>query len=576
MLGLAGTKRPRTMEGGAPPPHGAPSILYYSGQICNGGTEGSVRDDPICASTDQRGAPLLADATDYFAAFVRLHVNGTLYLPAFRPVIMPSQPDRDLTIYSVTLTSVWSGLTAAPEFVDMDGPAGGLTFSIGAQSAVDGMPLMTRVPITLPATGLVGVANLVLALNVEVDFWRAGNPLSPWGAPGVPSLFSIPTGTQRIVFTPPAGTTDLLTLHFDEAALSAADRAHMASLVGSEETTYVPASPTSSVMFPNYPNGVASRVVTSPTFTSQVYVRWIPEDVADPALPAPPGPEGMDSRTNPAYYYGYSYDHVAGLFNTAFSTAATAIGAQFSAWWVSIGAGAVPPPLQAAAPPVLTYDPSSRLFTLTAPAYGYGPNRTSAGRAGPGGSETWTAAFNTNAFNLFSSLPAVFEEVRVGNAGRDVVVSWDGAELVAAAGAPASAARFRLREGYVSTDAFWSPVGAIGVQSTYITALEQMRAPPIVLGTSTITSGPTTATTSFDRTVVDFTAAGTTATDARTTVTYVPDANYRFLEMRPGPLAAIDITVAWIDRLTGDVHPLRLPPQASCTYVIAFFHKSAM
>ena len=569
MLGLAGTKRPREMEGGAPPPRGGPSILYYSGQICNGGTAGSVADDPICASADQRGAPLLADAAGYYAAFVRLHVNGTLYLPAFRPVIAPAQPDRDLTIYSVTLTASWSGAQTAPAMVDIAGPPASRSFYIGARSVVDGMPLMTPYLCTMALAGPITPANLCVAMQVEVSFFMGGNPTSPWGGVALPGMFSIPTGTQRIVFTPPAGRTDLLTIEFVDPVA--------ARLCGAEVATYATATPTSPVLFPNYPNSNPAAVVTSPTFTSQVFVRWVPEDVSDPALPAPPGPGGMDARTNPTYYYGYSYDHVAGLFNTAFATAAADITAQFNAWWPTTGGGPLPPPpLQAAAPPRLTYDPSSKLFTLDAPAYGYGPNRISAGRAGPGGSETWTAAFNTNAFNLFSSLPAVFEEVRPSNAGRDVVVSWGGAELVAAAGAPPSAARWHLRQGYVSTDAFWSPVGAIGVQSTYITALEQMRAPPVILGTSTIISGPTTSATSFDRTVVDFTAAGSTATDARTTVTYAPDANYRFLEMRPGPLAAVDITVTWIDRLTGDVHPLRLPPQSSCTYVIAFFHKSAM
>lgn len=568
MLGLAGTKRPRELDGLSAPPSGAASILYYSGQISNGGVEGSVADDPVCESTDARGVPLLEDAAGYFAAFVRLHVNGTLYLPAFRPVIAPAQPDINLTIYSVTLTARWSGLLSAPALVEVAGPPAARSFYIGARSVVDGMPLMAPALCTLPVTAPNNVAHLCALLLTEVDAFQLANPASPWGPASGPGMFTVPPGTQRIVFTPPSGRTDILTIQFVDPT--------MARLVGAEVATYATAAPAATIMFPNFPNSDPAAVVTSPEFVRQEFVRWVPEDVSDGALPHPPGPTGMDARSAPSYYYGYSYDHVAGLFNTAFATAAADIQAQFAAWWVAAGGSAPAPPLQAGEPPALSYDPSSKLFTLAAPAYGYGPRRTSAGRAGPGGSEEWSAAFNTNAFNLFSSLPAVFEVVRPGNAGRDVTVSWGGAELVAAAGAPPSAARWHLRQGYVSTDAFWSPVGAIGVQSTFITAHEQLRAPPVTLGTSSVAVGPTTAATTFDRTVVDFTAAGTTATDARTTVTYVPDANYRYLEMRRGPLLAVDITVSWIDRLTGDVYPLRLPPQASCTYVIAFFHKSAM
>lgn len=570
MIGLAGTKRPRVMmdayaaAGGAGgPADGAPSILYYSGQICNGGVVGSVADDPVCEGIDARGTPLLADAAGYYAAFVRLHVNGTLYLPAFRPVITPAQPDINLTIYSVTLTARWRGALAAPAAVDIAGPPAARSFYIGARSAVDGMPLMTPYLCTMSVAGPISPATLCVAMQAEVAFFMSGNPTSPWGPTALPGMFAIPSGTQRIVFTPPSGATDILTIQFVDA--------DAARLCGATVATYAPAAPSSPVLFPNYPNSNPAAVLASPDFVSQVFVRWIPEDVTDPALPAPPGPGGMDNASNPGYYLGYSYDHVAGLFNTALAAAAADIVAQFGAWWAGAGGALPAPPLQASAPPRLTYDASSKLFSLTVPSYGYGPQRTSAGRAGPGGSEEWSMAFNTNAFNLFSSFPAVFERVLPTNAGRDVTVSFGGA--AAAPGAPGA---WVLYQGYVSTDAFWSPVGAIGVQSTYISALEQARAPPITLGTSSVVMGPTTATTSFDRTVVDFTVAGATATDARTTVTYVPEANYRFLEMRPGAIESVDVRISWIDRLTGESFPLRLPPQASCTYVIAFFHKSAM
>lgn len=544
-------------------------IIYYAGQMGNGGTTGSVVDDPDCTFLDTRADPILEDSTGYYAAFMRLQLNGTLYLPAFRPVIAPAQADRDLTIYSVTLAATWSGLASPPPLVTAGAAAGTRTFYLTAFSAADGLEIMRRLAIVVPA-GVLAPAAFIAALPAAIDPVIAATP-GPWGATVV-GCFALASG--RIVFTPPVGTTEILAFVFDSLANPvAAERAAAASMMGALEATYRTPAALSPFTFTNWPNGVLGGFIQSPVFTRQEFVTWVPEDVADPTLPAPPSANGgaMDNLSNPEYYYGYSYDHVAGLFNRALAAAAANIQAQFAVWWVATWGFPVAPPLVTGAP-VIQYDATTKLFALTGSSYGYGPARTSIGGTGPGAEEEWTVAFNTNGFNIFSSFPARFEEVTPTNAGRDVVIDWTGAVAATSAGAPV----FRLSQGYVSTDAFWSPVGTIGVRSSFLGAVPQLSAPPVALGASNAGGVTTVAADDFDATVVDFAAASSSATDARTVVTYVPDANYRFLELRGGPIRGLDMQIGWRDRLTGVFTPIKLPPQASATFVLAFFQEDVM
>lgn len=566
MLGASIMKRARLADAVSAPT--GPPILYYAGQMGNGSTSATTSEDPVCVFTDSRQGVILEDARDYVAAFVRLQINGTTYLPAFRPVIQSSQPDPDLTIYSVTSGLTWRGCITPPASIAFGAAAADRTFFISA-TLPDGSPAMTPLACILAGGAPIAPAALPAAVTAAINATLAVTPTTPWGGAFAGAITLVANRLQFDFTLGPARGV----LIFNSPTLSYASASQCASTLGVRRAR-VEFSPTSPIwVAPNYPNGTATNVVTSPALTAQTYIRWIPEDSSDPTPPLPPSLRGADLTTNPVYYNGYTCSHVGSLFNTAIATSAAAVQSAFLAWWATQSATPAPD-LLAADAPVLEYDSGSKQFSVSAPAAGYGPFRTSAGLAGPFGDEAWELAFNTAGFNLFSSFPST--AFPITGTGRDVALDFSGAPRPAApvgGGIPPLGPAIRLSQDYASTDAFWSPVAAIAVQSIFLNAGRQLRAPPLELGTSNVGTSSSSSST-FDTTIVDFTASGTAATDARTIVTYVPDANYRFLKLGPGAIQSIDIKVGWVDRLTGDFVPLRLPPQASATFVIAFFHET--
>lgn len=552
------------MEGEGPlGPSRTNKLIYYAGQIANGGTTGSVVDDPPCTYTVTRGEPIVRDSTDMFATFIQLAVNGSLYLPLWRPQIQVGQPDINLTIYSVTLGATWTGLPAPPAAVTLGAAAGSRTFFIQAFN-VAGVPTMAPAAVVIPAGPPVPLAAFPAVVTAAVVATLAALPPTPWGAGGT---FSInPAG--QLLYTPPVGTTDLLSFDFGSPANPvAAERADAASMMGALQRVYTCTGPLVPLPFDNFPNGDLSAVVTSPAFLSQQFVQWVPEDVSDTALPGPPTVM-MDTKTNPEYYHAFSYEHIARIFNAALATAVDAIQAQFLAWWATLGV-APSAGLRCRVAPVLEWEPASKTYVLVAPSIGYGSARTSAQLRGPFAEENWDVSFNTNAYNLFMSFPAVFNVVAPGNSGRDVT-------LTLGAGTAAGAGLLAFKQGFSSVDAFLSPVASIGVKSTFLSALPQLKDAPVAVGASNVGAASNATTQSFDTTVVDFSLGGTAASDARTSLTYAPVAEYRLMQLKGGAIVNLDLQIGWTDRLTGEFTELLLPPQASASFVIAFIHASLL
>lgn len=84
---------------------GDPDILYYNATIINQGAKdvGPV-DDPLLVYNETRDAPLIRDASKYLFSIVRFSMDGpNKNLPLYTVVIEPNQPNRDLTVYSITL-----------------------------------------------------------------------------------------------------------------------------------------------------------------------------------------------------------------------------------------------------------------------------------------------------------------------------------------------------------------------------------------------------------------------------------------------------------------------------------------
>jgi hypothetical protein len=93
-----------------------PDQVYFDVTVTN--FQSTTTQPPVFYYNEQRTMPFVSVPEDYYLSILRFTVDtGTL--PVFIPSIQPNQGDRNLTIYSVTLSYLYSGTTyVAQEFLD--------------------------------------------------------------------------------------------------------------------------------------------------------------------------------------------------------------------------------------------------------------------------------------------------------------------------------------------------------------------------------------------------------------------------------------------------------------------------
>jgi len=78
-----------------------PDLVYYDVTITN--LEGVDTVPPVLYFNETRNSPFILDPESYYLSIVRFTLD-TPSLPVFQPEIVPNQSNRDLTIYSVSLS----------------------------------------------------------------------------------------------------------------------------------------------------------------------------------------------------------------------------------------------------------------------------------------------------------------------------------------------------------------------------------------------------------------------------------------------------------------------------------------
>lgn len=78
-----------------------PDLVYYDVTITN--LEGIDSVPPVLYFNETRNSPFILDPESYYLSIVRFTLD-TPSLPVFQPEIVPNQSNRDLTIYTVTLS----------------------------------------------------------------------------------------------------------------------------------------------------------------------------------------------------------------------------------------------------------------------------------------------------------------------------------------------------------------------------------------------------------------------------------------------------------------------------------------
>jgi len=313
-------------------------------------------------------------------------------------------------------------------------------------------------------------------------------------------------------------------------------------------------------------------VVASLNYTSPVILE--PEILDTTLAPVPAASTtqtGQDMAT--AYYWCQTYTHWLKLVNKAMANAYTNAGGlqdQFQTAWTTAGNAGTAPTL-ATAPPELTWNPSTYLFTLNADRYGFGGTyRTSAGTTAD---ENATLYFGPNLAGMFAGFDAHYAnglyEIQI------FPVLWQNILTVSSPPAPAAKSYWQMTQNYNSTTTLWSPVESIVFVSNLLPLVYENIAAPIRFDQGNDNSFNSDAG-DFNSIITDITLPNQSAADYKQFVLYTPF-EYRMISFNRGKqtINQIDIRVFWRNRLDSKLYPLRMPSGSSVSIKCMFRRRGA-
>jgi hypothetical protein len=232
------------------------------------------------------------------------------------------------------------------------------------------------------------------------------------------------------------------------------------------------------------------------------------------------------------YYYVYTYDHWAGLCNNTFETIMRQLQTDFNAWYATTYPVSPNPPTPAVAPtidskaPYMTYDPSTKLFSIYYDARSFGDidalNFRSNVTPPPippaiptnvpyDGQELMFLYSNNNFYGLFSSFDTDFVDLTstLYNPPFDVGVNVDEVILFNVYNKlntniwipnsfidfPVLAPKgyFKMQENYPNTSSLWNPISAIVFTSSQLPINNESISAPVILGQSNDVSNNTSS-----------------------------------------------------------------------------------
>jgi hypothetical protein len=310
------------------------------------------------------------------------------------------------------------------------------------------------------------------------------------------------------------------------------------------------------------------------TFTTTQFCIWTPEtlDLEQAPVPIPETTvTGQDVSTR--YYWAYTYSHWLQIVNTAFEACITDLQAQFAANYTAPAGWNLPgpaPTLQTTAP-ILSYNPSTNLFSLYADRVGFGgASRTSAGTVTD---ENFRLFFNANTYGLFANFNNLYVNLPNGLTNEILIYPILFSNILTTVSPPAPAAKtyWIMNQDYPSTSTLWSPIESIVFTSIMLPLAYEGIGAPIKFGTSqTGQSGNIEA--AFTPIITDIALTNESASDYRQFIQYIPSAEYRmtsFLSSK-SPISNIDIQIFWKNRLDGKLYPLTMFNGSSVSVKIMF------
>jgi hypothetical protein len=276
--------------------------------------------------------------------------------------------------------------------------------------------------------------------------------------------------------------------------------------------------------------------------SSQAYLSYIPVNQTAP-VPTQVSPQDLSTD----YYYGKTYTQFCSMFNIAFNDASAGAGGPIVRNFVEQG---------------LAYDPKTGLFSLRMTSSFY------PGSGGPLGLARYQLYFNAPLYNLLANfLGSIVNK----DAGRTFQLSIGGGAVSAY---PTGTNVGTITQDFKSTNDVWTPIDSFCFTTTFIPLNPEGSSAPVQANDANIGQNLSVGQ-NFSNIVTDFCPDQSQGSEAGISqILYEPTAEYRLSCMTAKqPIAAVDITMWWRYRLTGQLIPLYMPSLATVSMKILFRRK---
>lgn len=274
-----------------------------------------------------------------------------------------------------------------------------------------------------------------------------------------------------------------------------------------------------------------------------INIAWVPEDLTAPTPPVPV----PDDYDNYPYYYAYTFQHFINLVNTALAIASSSVSATA---------------------PFLVLKDNQLSLVGKLSEYGTGP---------------YYIYFNTELYNLFSSLPA--KKISSQPAGANKQCNYRLIMQPYPSGVNIKTVYTNLTTvppsgGYqaVYSDAeyspfpYWNPVDSIVFTTQQLTVVPELIAKPVSYGPNNIQNSDTNAESYY--VLTDYSARLRTGTEYKPNISYEPNAEFRLVDLYGDqPLSSLRVSLFWKDKF-GILHPLYLEAGGTAYIKILFRKKT--
>jgi hypothetical protein len=329
-------------------------------------------------------------------------------------------------------------------------------------------------------------------------------------------------------------------------------------------------------------------ITAAPAVNSMIYVPETQNTAIAPIPQAPLTKQDLGGGLS-RYYWVYTYQHMVDMINTALQTAHANTFAAFQAAWTASGTVDAFPYATIAAweavvgpAPKMTFDENSGLFSIWASSLSFTNN---SGIQVPPTAPVLPALnapvrrlfFDSNMTGIFNNFSNIYWGGLSGDAFAGAIPTPNGyineilfpnkqfqnlKQLVAPVPAAYQGTFWVATQDYESTSSLWSPVSAITFITTVLPIRTEATGAPLFLGTGNLGYSSSAIQNAFQPILTDIALdlTGDGADAYRRMIFYAPAAEYRMASLTPSnqSINAIDISVFWKSRLTGELFPISM------------------